>query len=197
LCFLFARTYHPAFRALAEMRLRLAAQKKRTIFNLLGPLLNPARPPRQLIGVYEPRLTTVFADVLRQLGRERAWIVHGLTEDGRGMDDISNCGVTTLAELSEGKATSALIDCRWLGVPAATLAELRGGDAVENAQTLCGILKGEIIGAKRDLAVVNAAGGFIVAGLVRDLQDGIALAKEQIENGAALAKLRAFQDFSN
>ncbi len=194
-CFIYARTYHPAFRALAEMRLQLAAQNQRTIFNLLGPLLNPVRPPRQLIGVYAPRLTTVFADVLRQLGRERAWIVHGLTEGGRGMDDISTCEATTLADLENGRATSGVIDTRWLGIPAATLADLRGRDAKENARILEGILSGTEQGAKRDLAVANAAGGFVVAGLARDLSSGIRLAKEQIDNGAALEKLRAFQEF--
>jgi anthranilate phosphoribosyltransferase len=193
--FIYARIYHPAFRALAEMRVQLAAENKRTIFNLLGPLLNPVRPRRQLIGVYAPRLTRVLADVLRQLGGERAWVVHGLTEDGRGMDDISNCGATTFTELTNGKATSAVIDCRWLGIPAATLADLRGGEAAENAQILEGILSGAVQGAKRDLAVVNAAGGFVVAGLARDLGDGIALAKEQIDSGAALGKLHALRDF--
>ncbi len=194
--FIFARTYQPAFRALAEMRTQLSVENKRTIFNLLGPLLNPVRPRRQLIGVYAPRLTSVLADVLRQLGRERAWVVHGSTDEGRGMDDISNCGATTLTELSNGKATSAVIDCRWLGIPGATLADLHGGgDAAENAKTLDGILSGAVQGARRDLAVVNAAGGFVVAGLARDLGDGIALAREQIDNGAALRKLRALQDY--
>ncbi|HEY2615033.1 MAG TPA: anthranilate phosphoribosyltransferase, partial [Chthoniobacterales bacterium] len=89
LCFIFARQYHPAFRAIAELRQRLARENTRTIFNLLGPLLNPARPDRQLIGVYSPDLTSVLVDVLRRLGRKRAWVVHGLTETGEGMDDIS------------------------------------------------------------------------------------------------------------
>ena len=195
LCFVFARQYHPAFRALAEMRAQLARAGTRTIFNLLGPLLNPARPPRQLIGVYAPRLTTIFADVLRQLGRERAWIVHGYAEDGSGMDDISIGGATTLAELEGGRVTPAVLDCRWLGVCEGTLADLRGGNAAENAKTLEGVLSGEVQGAKRNLALVNAAGGFVVAGLINDMKDGIALAAEQIDSGRALEKLRALQQF--
>src|SRR5205807_7776658 len=147
LCFIFARQYHPAFGAIAEMRQRLAREKTRTIFNLLGPLLNPARPARQLIGVYSPRLTSVFADVLRRLGRERAWVVHGSTEEGNGMDDISTSGVTTLAELLNGKVTSGVIDARWLNIPASELAELTGGDAAENAAHIEGILSGETKGA--------------------------------------------------
>lgn len=191
--FLYARKYHPAFRALAELRAALAQAKTRTVFNLLGPLLNPARPPRQLIGVYAPRLTSVFAEVLRQLGRERAWVVHGSAENGAGMDDISTSGATTVAELAGGKLTNTVLDCRAFGVPLSTLAELRGGNAGENARTLEGILSGEVRGAKRELAVVNAAAGFVVAGLADDLLEGMTLATEQIENGGALRKLRALQ----
>jgi anthranilate phosphoribosyltransferase len=195
LCFIFARQYHPAYRAIAEMRQRLARENIRSIFNLLGPLLNPARPSRQLIGVFSPRLTGVFADVLRRLGRERAWVVHGVTDSGEGMDDISTSGVTTLAELWHDKVLSGLIDPRWLNIPAGPLDELRGGDAAENAGYLEGVLSGEIQGAKRDLALVNAAGGFVVAGLCRDITEGIGLAREQIDSGRALEKLRALQQF--
>ena len=196
LCFVFARQYHPAYRAIAEMRKRLARENIRTVFNLLGPLLNPARPARQLIGVFAPRLTKIFADVLRRLGRERAWVVHGVTETGEGMDDISISGVTTLAELLNGKVTTGLIDPRWLNVPGASLDDLRGGDATENAGYLEGILSGKIQGAKRDLTLVNAAGGFVVAGLCNDMSEGIERAREAVDNGKALEKLRALQQFA-
>ena len=194
LAFVFARQYHPAFRAVAKMRERLAREKTRTIFNLLGPLLNPVRPPRQLIGVFAPQLTGIFAEVLRRLGRDRAWIVHGLAEDSDGMDDISICGATTIAELENGRITSAILDTQWLGLNRCRLEELRGGNAKENAVTLEGILSGEIKGAKREMAVANAAGGFVVSGLVRDMNEGIARAREQIDSGRALAKLRALQN---
>jgi len=193
--FIFARQYHPAFRAVAKMRERLAREKTRTIFNLLGPLLNPVRPPRQLIGVFAPQLTGVFAEVLRRLGRDRAWIVHGLAEDSDGMDDISICGATTIAELENGKITSAILDTQWLGLNRCRLEELRGGNVKENAVTLEGILSGEIKGAKREMAVANAAGGFVISGLVRDMNEGIARAREQIDSGRALAKLRALQNY--
>ena len=170
-------------------------KKKRTIFSLLGPLLNPARPARQLLGVFAPRLTTLFAEVLRRLGRERAWVVHGLAENTNGMDDISICGATTIAELQDGKITSAILDTQWLGVQRCPLDELRGGSAPENAATLEGILSGEIKGAKREMAVANAGGGFVVAGLARDMNAGIALAREQIDSGRALEKLRALQNY--
>ena len=121
--------------------------------------------------------------------------MHGVTDTGEGMDDISTSGVTTLAELLQGKVVSGLIDPRWLNIPAASLDELRGGDAAENAGYLEGILSGEIQGAKRDMTLVNAAGGFVVAGLSRDMSEGIALAREQIDSGRALEKLRALQHF--
>jgi anthranilate phosphoribosyltransferase len=193
--FIFARDYHPAYRAIAEMRKRLARKNIRTVFNLLGPLLNPTRPGRQLIGVFSPRLTNIFAEALRRLGGERAWVVHGVTETGEGMDDISISGVTTFAELSNRKVTSGLLDPRWLNIPAAPLDELRGGDATENAGYLEGILAGKIRGAKRDLTLVNAAGGFVVAGLSNDMSEGIARAREAIDSGKALEKLRALQQF--
>jgi anthranilate phosphoribosyltransferase len=195
LCFIFARQYHPAYRVIAEVRKRLARENIRTVFSLLGPLLNPTRPARQLIGVFSPHLTSVFAEVLRRLGRERVWVVHGTTETGDGMDDISIGGATILAELVQGKVISGVIDSRWLNIPQGGLDDLRGGDAVENAAHLEGILSGKIQGAKRNLALVNAAGGFVVAGLARDMSDGIALAREQIDSGRALEKLRGFQQF--
>jgi anthranilate phosphoribosyltransferase len=196
LCFILAREYHPAYQAIAEMRKRLARENIRTVFNLLGPLLNPTRPPRQLIGVFAPRLTTIFAEALRRLGRERAWIVHGVTDTGEGMDDISTSGVTTFAELANGKVTTGLIDPRWLNIPNAPLDELRGGDAIENAGYVEGILSGKIQGAKRDLTLVNAAGGFVVAGLCNDMGQGLARARAEIDSGRALEKLRALQQFS-
>ena len=193
--FIFARQYHPAFRAIAGMRERLARENTRTIFNLLGPLLNPARPQRQLIGVFAPRLPTIFTEVLRQLGRERAWVVHGLADDSAGMDNISTSGATTIAELHDDKITSAVLDVNWLGIPRAPVAELQGGNARENAATIGGILAGEITGPRRDMVIANAAGGFVVAGLARDLNEGIALAREQIDAGRAVAKLRALQNY--
>ena len=193
--FVFARKYHPAFRVLAEMRQRLARENQRTVFNLLGPLLNPARPSRQLIGVFDPRLTRIFAEALRQLEREHAWVVHGLGDNGAGMDDISISGATTVAELTNGNVSSAILDVSWLGIPRASVDELRGGDARENAATIDGILSGTITGAKRDMTIVNAAGGFVVAGQAKDLKEGIDLAREELDSGRALEKLRALQSF--
>lgn len=195
LCFLFARHYHPVFRALAATREHLARRKTRTVFNLVGPLLNPARPPRQLLGVYAAPLTTVFAEVLQQLGRERAWVVHGLAENGAGMDDLSIGGASTVAELREGEIAVMEVEPAGAGISLGGLTELRGGDRLENAALLSGILAGEVRGAKREMTLLNAGAGFVVAGLAETLPAGVALAREQIDSGRALARLRALQNF--
>ena len=194
--FIFARQFHPAFRTIAEMRRRLAQEKTRTIFSLLGPLLNPARPSRQLVGVFAAHLTSVVAEALRQLGRDRAWVVHGSTEDGKGMDDISTNGATTVADLDHGKLSSFVLDTRWLSVKESALDDLIGGEIEDNAAILDGILAGKVTGAKRDLAVVNAAAGFLVADRCGDMNEGISLANEQLDSGRALEKLRALQNYT-
>jgi anthranilate phosphoribosyltransferase len=111
------------------------------------------------------------------------------------MDDISISGATTIAELIDGKVNSAVLDVSWLGVPRASVSDLQGGDASENAETIEEILSGKIRGAKRDMTVVNAAGGLVVAGRAKDLKEGIELAREEIDSGRALEKLRALQNY--
>src|SRR5438309_8769842 len=190
--FVFARTYHPAFRVLAEMRQQLARRHQRTIFNLLGPLLNPARPKRQLIGVFSPHLTMLFADVLRQLDCKRAWVVSGTAFDTLTIDDVSTIGPTVVAEVNSGKITSAVLDTRWLGIPQATLPELTGGNAKTNAETITQILTGTEMGPKRDLVIANAAAGFVVAGLASAMNAGIARAREEITSGRGVETLKAW-----
>jgi anthranilate phosphoribosyltransferase len=192
--FVSAADYHPAFRAMVDLRRPLAADNVTSVLNLIGPLLNPARPRRQLVGVFAPRLLPVLAEVLRGLGRDRAWVVHGLADSEEGLDDISICGATTIADLDGSKINSAVLDVAWIGIPRATLEDLRGGDAREDAKTVEGILSGQITGAKRDMVIANAAAGFVVAGRARELNAGISLAHEQIESGRAYEKLRAAQD---
>ena len=116
-------------------------------------------------------------------------------DNGAGMDDISVSGVTTIADLIDDKITSAVMDVSWLGIPRAPIGELQGGDARENAATIDGILSGKITSAKRDLTIVNAAGAFVVAGLAKDFKGGIDLAREELDSGRALEKLRALQNF--
>ncbi len=193
--FIFAPLYHPAFKAVAEARKILAAEGRRSIFNLLGPLMNPARPAHQLVGVFDEKLVLVFAEILRELGRKSAWVVHGLTHDGRGMDELSTIGKSRIAKLEAGKIKMEEFDPATLGFVRAEVAELVGGDAQDNAETLEGILASRIKGPRRDLAVLNAAAGFVITGKSIDLAAGKKLAEELLDRGAAHAKLRALQDW--
>lgn len=192
--FFFAPLYHPAFKAVAEARKMLAAEGQRSIFNVLGPLLNPSRPDYQLIGVFDPKLTRAFGEILVQLGRKGAWIVHGSAGAGQGMDELSTLGVNEVCQIDGSGISETKIDPKTLGFGKATLDELVGGDATENALILEGVLAGTIKGAKRDIAVLNAAAGFVITGIVADLAAGKALAEELLTRGAAHSKLRAMQD---
>ena len=189
--FVFAPKYHPTFKAVAEARKLLAAEGQRSIFNLLGPLLNPARPDHQLIGVFDEKLVPVFANILKALGRKAAWVVHGRTGDGRGMDELSTLGPNTVAQLSGGEIQHTVLDPSTLGFSPVTLADLVGGEASENADILEGILSGQIKGPRRDIAVFNAAAGFVITGKASDLAAGKAMAEDLINRGAAHAKLKA------
>ncbi len=193
--FLFAPLYHPAFKAVAEARKLLAAHGRRSMFNLLGPLLNPIRPDHQLIGVFDPAWTSVFAEILLRLGRKSAWVVHGLARPDLGMDELSTLGENTVCELRDGHITSLTLHPEEHGFAKPELAELAGGSAAENARILEGILDGTLRGPKRDLAVLNAAAGFVITGLAADLAEGKKRAEDSLERGAAHAKLKELQDW--
>lgn len=193
--FIFAPQYHPAFKEVAAARQLLAREGRRSLFNLLGPLLNPARPAHQLVGVFDERLVPVFAEILRDLGRKTAWVVHGLTEDGRGMDELSTLGKSRIAKLEGGRITMETLDAAKLGFASAKVTDLVGGDAQENAGILEGILAGRLKGPRRDLAVLNAAAGFVITRRAAGLAEGKILAEELLDRGAAHAKLRALQDW--
>jgi anthranilate phosphoribosyltransferase len=191
--FLFAPQYHPTFAAVREARALLAKEGSRSIFNILGPLLNPARPDYQLVGVFDPALTKTFGNILQKLGRKAAWVVHGHTEDGRGMDELSTLGPNNITELRDGTVKHTTL--RWPHHGKAHVADLAGGDAAENADILEGILANRIDGPKRDMAVLNAAAGFVITGLAKDIPEGAAQASELLDRGAAHVKLRELQDF--
>jgi anthranilate phosphoribosyltransferase len=190
--FIFAPNYHPAFKSIAPVRKMLAAQGIPTVFNLLGPLLNPARPSRQLIGIFSQELLPKIAQALVVLGRKRAWVVHGRTPSG-GVDEISTMGSTHVLNVADGEIEPFQLTPEEFGIERTQIQELRGGTRVENAAILTGILDGSIRGPKRDVVVLNAAAGFVVAGLSKEIADGILRAEEQIHSGAALAKLKALQ----
>jgi len=183
--FLFAPCFHPAFKAVAPARKLLAERGQPSVFNMLGPLLNPSRPEGQLAGVFNESLVDLYADVLPGLGRERAWVVHGKAGDTGVMDEISTLGPTLIAKVSGGKTTRDTVTPADLGVPAADLEALRGGDASANAQLLSELLRGERRGAARDIVAVNAAAALIVAGLTDDWAEARERAEESIDSGAA------------
>lgn len=189
--FIFAPAYHPAFKAIAPVRKALAAEGITTIFNLLGPLLNPARPPYQLVGVFSPERLAVYARSLGILGRTRAWAVHG-----DGLDEISTSGLSEVHEVTGNAVRRFELDPLKYGIPRGAISELRGGQKAHNALVLTGVLDGSISGPKRDVVLLNSAAGFVISGIAADFEEGIALAREQIETGRALEKLRALQAFS-
>ncbi len=193
--FFFAPLYHPAFKAVAEARKILGAEGQRSIFNLLGPLLNPARPDYQLIGVFDPALTRSFGEILLALGRKSAWVVHGTTQDGSGMDEFSTLGSNQISKLQDGRLTEDRLDPATLGFGPAALEDLVGGDAQANAALIEGILGLTIHGPKRDIAVLNAAAGFVITGKAATLLEGRALAETSLDRGAAHAKMRAMRDW--
>jgi anthranilate phosphoribosyltransferase len=183
--FLFAPCFHPAFKAVAPARKLLAERGQPSVFNMLGPLLNPARPESQLTGVFHEKLVALYADVLPGLGRERAWIVHGQAGEVGVMDEISTLGPTLIAKVSADGATRETVQPADLGVPVAELEALRGGDAAENARLLLEILRGGRRGAARDIVIVNAAAAVVVAGLTMDWAEAKERAEASIDSGAA------------
>lgn len=193
--FLFAPLYHPAFKAVAAARKLLADEGQRTIFNILGPLLNPVKPDYQLIGVFNAGLTRVFGEILQTLGRKGAWVVHGTAGEKGGMDELSTLGPNQVCKLTHGALSEEVLDPAALGFKAPKLDELVGGNATENAVIVEGVLSGTLKGPKRDIAVLNAAAGFVITGLAADVEAGKVLAERLLDRGAAHAKLRTLQDW--
>lgn len=193
--FLFAPLYHPAFKAVVPVRKLLAERGQRTIFNILGPLLNPAKPDYQLVGVFDGGLGATYADILQHLGRQRAWAVHGSAGDAGGMDELSTLGETRIWETKQGSRKDFSFDPVSVGLEQPSLDELTGGEAAENAAIITGILDGTIRGAKRDLVTLNSAAGLVLTGKVDDLARGLEMAREQIDSGAALEVLKRWKDF--
>ena len=189
--FMFAPLYHPSFRAVAGVRKTLALRGVRTIFNLIGPLLNPAKPQCQLVGVFARDLCPVFAEILQRLGRDSAWVVYGTTGDGRSVDEVSLMGSTRIckAGLYQDIADEE-VRPRDFGMKHAEVESLRGGDAPTNAAILEAILGGSETGPKRDMVLLNAGAALACAGLADDLEQGIEIAREMILSGAARERLR-------
>ncbi len=187
LTFLFAPNYHTALRHAAAPRREIGA---RTVFNILGPLTNPAGAARQLLGVYSDALVRSVAEVLRELGSERAWVVHGRD----GLDELTVFANSHVAELERGAIREFEIDPASLGLAHTDRGGVAGGDAAANAGKVRAILAGEP-GAGRDIVVLNAAAALVVAGVAPGLDDGVARARQAIDDGRAAAKLAELAAF--
>ncbi|QEK11759.1 anthranilate phosphoribosyltransferase [Crassaminicella thermophila] len=186
--FMFAPKYHKAMKYAIGPRKELGI---RTIFNVLGPLTNPARVNGQVLGVFDERLTQILAEVLNRLGVKRAMVVHGLD----GLDEITVTTRTKISELKEGKISTYYIDPRKFKIPLAKEEEIVGGEPKKNAQILLNILKGER-GAKRDMVLLNAGAAIYIGKEANSLEEGIEKAKEVIDNGLALEKLNKLVELS-
>jgi anthranilate phosphoribosyltransferase len=174
--FLMAQRHHNAMRHVAPTRSELGT---RTIFNLLGPISNPAGVKRQLVGVFSRDWVKPLAEVLGKLGSERAWVVHG-----DGLDEITTIGATQVAELKDGRVTSFEVTPEDAGLPRARLADIKGAEPAANAARLRAILAGEQ-GPLRDIVLLNAAAALLIADKASDLREGVALGARSIASGAA------------
>ena len=181
ICFLMAPRHHMAMRHVAASRSELGT---RTIFNILGPLANPALVKKQLVGVFSESWVEPMARVLKSLGSERAWVVHG----SDGLDEITTTGVTKVAALEKGEITTFTIHPGDAAIELAKPKDLKGGLPKQNAEALLNLLKGEK-GAYRDIVVFNSAAALIIAGKVNTLKEGAKLAADMIDNGQAKQKL--------
>jgi anthranilate phosphoribosyltransferase len=175
--FMMATTHHASMRHVGAARVELGT---RTIFNLLGPLSNPAGVKRQLMGVFAANFIAPLAEVLKELGSEKAWLVHG--DDG--LDELTTTAATHVAILDGGKVTASDVTPEEIGLARVPLSALKGGDTPENAAALRRLLDGER-GPFRDIVLLNAAAALIVAGKAQNLKDGAALAAEALDRGAA------------
>lgn len=186
--FVFAPAYHPAFATIGPVRRSLAQRGIPTIFNLLGPLLNPARPAHQLVGVYAADLLDKYAGALLRLGRKHAWVVHG-----SGADELTLAGKSQGIAVKDGALREFSVDPASLGLQFAPVEALRGGGRELNARMLTSILDGTLDGAPADAVLLNSAAGFVVAGLSEGLENGLYRAREAVASGAALRKLEALR----
>ncbi len=187
--FLFAQRHHSAMRHVGPSRVELGT---RTIFNLLGPLSNPAGVKRQFTGAFSAQWVEPMANVLQRLGSERAWIVHG----SDGLDELTTTGSSLVAELKDGVVSTFEVNPEDVGLPVASVDALKGGSPEDNAAAIRAVLSGET-GPLRDIVLFNAAGALVVAGKVDGLKDGVAMAVQSIDSGAAQSALDTLVAITN
>ena len=187
--FMFAPAFHAAMKHAVGPRKELGGK---TVFNILGPLSNPAGATHQVIGVYDAKLTEVMAGVLKNLGSKRAFVVHG----NDGLDEITITGSTKISELDKGRVRTYEVSPEDFGLKRAPLGDIKGAGPKENAESVISILKGER-SARRDVVLANAAASLVCAGKAKDFKDGVKLAGESIDSGKALEKLSKLVEFTN
>jgi anthranilate phosphoribosyltransferase len=187
--FMFAPLHHPAMRHAAPVRREL---QTRTVFNVLGPLTNPAGARAQIVGVYSPGLVRILAEVLARLGAERAFVVHGAF----GIDELSPAGPNLVCEVFDGSVEERTVDPLDLGVERCAPEELRGGTPNENAEAIRAVFAGGD-GGRRSAILLNASGAIAAGGLASDLREGLELAREAIDSGAAAARLDELARFTH
>ena len=188
--FLFAQSYHKAMKFVGPVRAQIGI---RTVFNILGPLANPANAENMVVGVYEDRLLELVANVLKNLGVKRALVIRG----SDGLDEFSISAHTNVFEIRNGEITSYEVTPESVGLKRATKAEIVGGTAAENAEITRGILSGKITGAKRDIVLLNSGAALYTCGKAESIAEGVKIAAEAIDNGAAMEKLNAMIEFTN
>jgi len=189
ICFLMAPRHHNAMRHVGPTRVELGT---RTIFNLMGPLSNPAGAKRQLVGVFAKQWIQPMAEVLGRLGTERAWVVHG----GDGLDEITTTGVSHVAELKDGRVTQFEVSPEAAGLSRAQASDIKGADAATNAAAITDLVAGKK-GAYRDIVLLNSAAALLVAGKAPDLKAGVTMAAQAIDNGKAQATLALLVSITN
>jgi anthranilate phosphoribosyltransferase len=187
--FLYAPLLHPAMKHAIGPRREMGV---RTVFNILGPLTNPAGAQVQVLGVYDAVLTEMMAQVLDALGSRAVYVVYGAD----GLDELSTTGPNRVTQVTNGQLRTFFLDPLELGLPRATLSDLKGGDAEENATIFRAVLDGER-GPKRDVVILNAAAGLVAGGMAANLREGLALAAKSLDSGAARTKLDALVAFTN
>jgi anthranilate phosphoribosyltransferase len=192
-CFLFAAAFHPTFRHVVPVRQELAARGTTSIFNIIGPLMNPVRPDFQMAGGFDARLLPTYARVFQKLGRRRAWAVHGTGPEGFRVDEVSPLGKSIVQACENGSLSEFEIHPETLGLRDIQATELVGGDASENARIILDILEGRERGSRRDVVQLNAAAALVVADRAENLQSAWELAGASIDEGKALHALKQLQ----
>ena len=188
--FMFAQLFNKSMKYVGQARKEMGI---RTVFNILGPLANPSRAKNMVVGVYSPKLTEQVAKAMARLGVERAFVVSGADH----MDEITLTGATTVSEIKDGEVTTFEITPEQFGLKSCSLSELQGGDGMENAKITKAVLTGEEKGAKRDIVLLNAGATLYIGGVAESIAEGVKLAAETIDTGAAYKKLEELVTVSN